>query len=238
MIEVLSSDEGSKTDIPAWVAKAGHEMVEVVPEDGLRAVRDPEGQVTTMPARVVVLGGGVGGTLAANLLDKELGRDAQVTVVDPTGMHDYQPGLPVRRARRGERALARRATSAPCCAAASTSPIEEAVRIHPDAGTVQLERGGELAVGLPGDRDRRAPGARADARAARGVATSSTRWTGRRAAARRSSVGSRAGGSKVGVAGIPYKCPPAPVEFTFMVDGVPARARASATRARSSCSPR
>jgi tRNA 2-thiouridine synthesizing protein A len=32
--EVLSSDEGSKTDIPAWVAKASHELVEVVPEDG------------------------------------------------------------------------------------------------------------------------------------------------------------------------------------------------------------
>jgi tRNA 2-thiouridine synthesizing protein A len=34
VIEVLSSDEGSKTDIPAWVNKAGHELVEVVPEDG------------------------------------------------------------------------------------------------------------------------------------------------------------------------------------------------------------
>jgi tRNA 2-thiouridine synthesizing protein A len=32
--EVLSSDEGSKTDIPAWVEKARHELVEVVPEDG------------------------------------------------------------------------------------------------------------------------------------------------------------------------------------------------------------
>ena len=32
--EVLSSDEGSKTDIPAWVAKAQHELVEVDPEDG------------------------------------------------------------------------------------------------------------------------------------------------------------------------------------------------------------
>jgi tRNA 2-thiouridine synthesizing protein A len=32
-IEVLSSDEGSKTDIPAWVAKAGHELVEVVDDD-------------------------------------------------------------------------------------------------------------------------------------------------------------------------------------------------------------
>jgi TusA-related sulfurtransferase len=32
VIEVLSSDEGSKTDIPAWIAKAGHEIVEVVEE--------------------------------------------------------------------------------------------------------------------------------------------------------------------------------------------------------------
>jgi tRNA 2-thiouridine synthesizing protein A len=36
VIEVLSSDEGSATDIPAWVAKAGHELVEVAPEDGYR----------------------------------------------------------------------------------------------------------------------------------------------------------------------------------------------------------
>lgn len=34
VFEVLSSDEGSKTDIPAWVAKAKHELVEAIPEDG------------------------------------------------------------------------------------------------------------------------------------------------------------------------------------------------------------
>ena len=34
VFEVLSSDEGSKTDIPAWVAKAKHELVEVVAEAG------------------------------------------------------------------------------------------------------------------------------------------------------------------------------------------------------------
>ena len=33
-IEVLSTDEGSKTDIPAWVAKAGHELIEVADDDG------------------------------------------------------------------------------------------------------------------------------------------------------------------------------------------------------------
>jgi len=34
VIEVLSSDEGSRTDIPAWITKARHEMVEVDEEDG------------------------------------------------------------------------------------------------------------------------------------------------------------------------------------------------------------
>jgi tRNA 2-thiouridine synthesizing protein A len=34
VIEVLSSDEGSKTDIPAWVAKAKHELVEVNQDGG------------------------------------------------------------------------------------------------------------------------------------------------------------------------------------------------------------
>ena len=39
VIEVLSSDEGSKTDIPAWVAKAGHELVgTVVEQDYVRFV--------------------------------------------------------------------------------------------------------------------------------------------------------------------------------------------------------
>lgn len=34
VIEVLSADQGSKTDIPAWLRKAGHELVEMTDEDG------------------------------------------------------------------------------------------------------------------------------------------------------------------------------------------------------------
>ena len=34
VFEVISSDAGSRTDIPAWVAKARHELLAVVPEDG------------------------------------------------------------------------------------------------------------------------------------------------------------------------------------------------------------
>lgn len=32
--EILSSDLGSRTDLPAWVAKAKHELVETVEDDG------------------------------------------------------------------------------------------------------------------------------------------------------------------------------------------------------------
>ena len=34
VFEVWSSDAGSKTDIPAWVTKARHELVSVVEEPG------------------------------------------------------------------------------------------------------------------------------------------------------------------------------------------------------------
>ncbi len=34
VVEVWSSDEGSATDIPAWVAKAGHELLAVDEQDG------------------------------------------------------------------------------------------------------------------------------------------------------------------------------------------------------------
>ncbi len=33
-LAVLSSDAGSKTDIPAWTAKAKHELVDAVPGEG------------------------------------------------------------------------------------------------------------------------------------------------------------------------------------------------------------
>ncbi len=45
--------------------------------------------------RVLILGGGVGGTIVANLLARRRSSqpDLQVTVVDQTGRHVYQPGF-------------------------------------------------------------------------------------------------------------------------------------------------
>jgi sulfide:quinone oxidoreductase len=169
-----------------------------------------------MPAEVVVLGGGVGGTLVANLLDKSLGQDVHVTVVDPTGMHDYQPGylyVALGQAKghwlsREERSLLRSGVDL---------AIEEAIRIHPDAGTVQLGRGGSLSW----DYLVIATGSRLVPDQIPGLSEGSFEFYSLAGAERLAAElrRFRGGKIKVGIAGIPYKCPPAPVEFTFMVDG-------------------
>jgi sulfide:quinone oxidoreductase len=167
-----------------------------------------------MPARVVVLGGGVGGTLAANLLSKALGSDASVTVVDATGMHHYQPGylyvaLGQANGRwlvRDERSLLRKDVEL---------AIERAVRIHPEAGTVQLERSN-----LEWDYLVVATGARLIPDGVPGLADGALDFYSLDGAQRlRETLRAFAGGRiHVGVSGIPYKCPPAPVEFVFMAE--------------------
>ncbi len=169
-----------------------------------------------MPAEVVVLGGGVGGTVVANLLDKALGRDVHVTVVDPTGMHDYQPGylyVALGQAKghwltREERSLLRPHVDL---------AVEEAIRIHPDAGTVQLRHGGSLSW----DFLVIATGARLVPDRIPGLAEGSYEFYSLAGAERLAQAlrGFQGGSIKIGIAGIPYKCPPAPVEFTMMVDG-------------------
>jgi sulfide:quinone oxidoreductase len=168
-----------------------------------------------MPARVVVLGGGVGGTLAANLLSKELGRSAQVTVVDPSGMHMYQPGFLYvalgqangRWLTRDERTLLRKDVEL---------VVEPAVRIHPDARTVQLERGGSL------DWDYLvvATGARLVPAQVPGMVEGAHEFYSLEGAQRLREELRRFRGGRilVGIGGIPYKCPPAPVEFVLMLD--------------------
>lgn len=68
------------------------------------------------PEEIVILGGGIGGTLVANLLARKLTRkQANITVIDRTGRHIYQPGwlyipfggAPPERLERAERSRAR-----------------------------------------------------------------------------------------------------------------------------------
>jgi sulfide:quinone oxidoreductase len=168
-----------------------------------------------MPARVVVLGGGVGGTLTANLLSKELGKAVQVTVVDPTGMHHYQPGylyLALGQANgrwlvREERSLLRRDVDL---------VVDRATRVHPDEGKVVLEREASLSW----DYLVLATGARLMHDEVPGLAEGAEGFYSLADARRLRETLDRFGGGRilVGVAGIPYKCPPAPVEFILMLD--------------------
>jgi sulfide:quinone oxidoreductase len=167
-----------------------------------------------MPARVVVLGGGVGGTLAANLLDKELRGDAAVTVVDGTGMHVYQPGflyVALGQANalwlaRDERTLLRKNVQL---------VIEQATKIDPEKQTVALAHGGTL----PYDYLVLATGSRLDRDAVPGYGDSHDFYSLEGALRLREELRRFKGGRiLVGVAGIPYKCPPAPVEFVLMLE--------------------
>jgi sulfide:quinone oxidoreductase len=168
-----------------------------------------------VPARVVILGGGVGGTLAANLLDRELGRDVEVTVVDPTGMHVYQPGfLYVAFGQANGRWLARdeRTLLRPRVRLA----VEAATKVDLSGGTVALQHGGAL----PFDHLVIATGSRLVRDAVPGLVEDSFDFYSLDGALRlREALRTFTGGRiKVGVAGIPYRCPPAPVEFVFMLD--------------------
>ncbi len=168
-----------------------------------------------MPARVVVLGGGVGGTLVANLLSKRLGRNAMVTVIDGSGMHVYQPGfLYVALGQadalwlaRDERTLLRRQVEL---------VVENAASVDPAAQVVHLVRGGSV----PYDFLVLATGSRIVREQIPGLVAGAHDFYSLDGALRlREALRTFRGGRVVvGVAGIPYKCPPAPVEFTLMVE--------------------
>jgi sulfide:quinone oxidoreductase len=172
--------------------------------------------VSPVPAKVVVLGGGVAGTLTANLLAKDLKGDARVTVVDPSGMHHYQPGylyLALGKAQgrwlcRDERQLLRPNVDL---------VIDGATRIDPE-GSVELSHGGSL----DWDYLVLATGARLVPELVPGLREMSYHFYSLEEAHRlRERLRTFRGGRLfVGVAGIPYKCPPAPVEFVLMADHV------------------
>jgi len=168
-----------------------------------------------MSARVVILGGGVGGTLTANLLSKQLGRHAKITVVDPTGMHVYQPGfLYVALGQANGRWLARdeRKLLRPDVELV----VDGATRVDPLAQTVHLLRGGSI----PFDYLVIASGARLVPDEIPGLVEGSHDFYSLDGALRlREALRRFKGGNiLVGIAGIPYKCPPAPVEFVLLLE--------------------
>jgi sulfide:quinone oxidoreductase len=167
-----------------------------------------------MAAEVVILGGGVGGTLCANLVSRYARGQAHVTVVDPTGEHVYQPGfLYVAVGQEAPAALSR--PEAGLLRPGIRLVTEAAIGIDPGERTVRLASG----TALPYDYLVLATGSRTVMEEVPGAGDAHDFYTMSGAIRLHRALEQFTGGTiLVGVAGIPYKCPPAPVEFVFLLD--------------------
>jgi sulfide:quinone oxidoreductase len=169
-----------------------------------------------MSHRLVILGGGVGGTLLANVLVHKLSEDEiNVTVIDATGKHVYQPGwlyVPFgeedpRHLVKSERKLLHKRVNLVTATAS---------RVEPESKRVIMDDGSEL----PYDSLVIATGARLAPEAVPGFEEAAHHFYSEPAARRLKSVLEQFDGGHlvIGVADIPYRCPPAPLEFAFKVE--------------------
>lgn len=169
---------------------------------------------------VLVLGGGVGGTLTANLVARKLKRqiatgDAAVTVVDETGEHAYQPGYMY---------LAMGGEKAERLVRPEASLLDANVRLVRGRITRidAAERRVELAEGdpLPYDQLVIATGSRIVPEEIEHFGEEAHHFYTAEASLRlRKALDAFTGGRIViGIAGIPYKCPPAPLEVAFLIE--------------------
>ena len=170
--------------------------------------------------RILILGGGVGGTLTANLLMKKLRRrvkagEVTITVVDQTGKHTYQPGFMYiamggERAEKLERPERRLLDSRVGLVVGEIQHVDEASR------TVHLADGQRLGY----DFLVLATGSRIVPEEIEHFAEEAHHfYTATAAAELRSALDAFDGGRIViGIAGMPYKCPPAPLEIAFLIE--------------------
>jgi len=166
--------------------------------------------------KVVILGGGVGGTIVANLLARRLAKEeAEITLVDTTGKHVYQPGfiyvafegLNPGTLVREERKLLRRRVKL---------ILGEAMKIDAEGHKVHLSDGKVLEY----DRLVVALGARLVPEELPGFSEAAYHFYSMEGAMKLRSVLESFTGGKVvvTVASVPYKCPPAPSEAACQLD--------------------
>ena len=173
-----------------------------------------------MVDRILILGGGVGGTLTANLLAKQLKRridegHATVTVVDATGAHVYQPGF-MYIAMGGEKAenLVKRERALLDKRVGLVTGVVD--RVDEKTQTVGLTDG----TVLPYDYLVLATGSRILPESIEHFETEAHHFYSAEGAARlRAALDAFEGGKVVvGIASMPYKCPPAPLEVSFLIE--------------------
>jgi sulfide:quinone oxidoreductase len=170
--------------------------------------------------RVVILGGGVGGTLLANLLVRklrvEIDRDeATVTLVDEKGEHVYQPGF-MYIAMGGERAEKLVRPERSLLDREVVLQIGRAVRIDEANSRVEMEDGSQIGY----DQLVIATGSRIVPEEIEHFAEEAHHFYNPVAALKlRHALDAFTGGRIViGIAGMPYKCPPAPLEVAFLIE--------------------
>ena len=167
-----------------------------------------------MVDQVVILGGGVGGTVSANLIAKQTRGRARVTVVDSTGTQVYQPGF-LYVAVGKENPTALQHPEADLLRDHISLVVDSATRIEPVAQAVHFESGRTIHY----DQLLIATGSRTVMEEVPGGTAAYDFYTIDGAQRLFKALESFEGGTiVVGVAGIPYKCPPAPVEFVFLLD--------------------
>jgi sulfide:quinone oxidoreductase len=170
--------------------------------------------------RILILGGGVGGTLTANLLARKLRRqiergEVEVTVVDLTGRHTYQPGF-MYIAMGGERAEKLERSERSLLDSKVQLIVGEVRRIDEATRTVELASGLRLAY----DQLVLATGSRILPEAIPYFEQEAHHFYSAEASLRlRKALDAFTGGRiVVAIAGMPYKCPPAPLEVSFLIE--------------------
>jgi sulfide:quinone oxidoreductase len=170
--------------------------------------------------RVLILGGGVGGTLTANLIARKLKRriatgDVKVTVVDATGKHAYQPGY-MYIAMGHERAERLVKPERKLLDGNVDLVVDQIRRIDVEGAKVELASGEVLVF----DQLVIATGSRIVPEAVPYFEQEAHHfYTAQASAKLRRALDAFSGGKiLIGIAGIPYKCPPAPLEVAFLVE--------------------
>ena len=165
-------------------------------------------------SRILILGGGAGGTLLANLLARSLSDKETITVVSSQIRHYYQPGwLYVPFGQQDPRGLSKPEREL------LNDRVElihgEVQHLDPAAKKVNLD---EISIGY--DFLVIATGSHVAPEDVPGLTEGAHHFYTQEAASRLYGALDEFAGGKivVGVGGLPYKCPVAPLEFTFLLE--------------------